>query len=177
MVLSRKVNSNLLNPLFFLSLRCISSIYRSSLENATCVVFWGADPLVTNDVDWACPLHEGQAALSALRSLGTKSIFINPIRGETAKYLNSRWISVFPGSDCALMLALMHVLLTRDLVDLNLCHRLAYGVDTFIDYVLGHNDGQPKTPLWAEGITHLPQRGQRSLPSSRFLSFIFRCRF
>ena len=53
------------------------------------------------------------------------------------------------------MLALMHVLLTRDLVDLNLCHRLAYGVDTFIDYVLGHNDGQPKTPLWAEGITHI----------------------
>ena len=129
--------------------------WKDILENATCVVFWGADPLVTNDVDWACPLHEGQAALSALRSLGTKSIFINPIRGETAKYLNSRWISVFPGSDCALMLALMHVLLTRDLVDLNLCHRLAYGVDTFIDYVLGHNDGQPKTPLWAEGITHI----------------------
>lgn len=125
------------------------------LEHASRVVFWGADPLITNDVDWFSTIHEGQAALVELKNRKIPTIFINPVRGCTAEFLQSRWVAVKPGTDCALMLGIIHTLLSRQQVDLDLCRRLAVGVDAFLDYVEGHSDGIPKTAHWASIITQI----------------------
>ncbi len=123
------------------------------IENASRVVFWGADPLITNDVDWFSTLHASKAALLRLKEKGTPTIFINPVRGETAKMLSSRWVAVRPSTDCALMLAMIYVLIDKGAADLNECRRLAHGVDAFVDYVLGREDGLPKTAHWAQAVT------------------------
>ena len=123
------------------------------IENASRVVFWGADPLITNDVDWFSTMHASKAALLRLKQKGTPTIFINPVKGLTAKLLASRWLAVRPGTDCALMLAMIYVLVDQKRADLEQCRRLAVGVDAFVDYVLGREDGVPKTPLWAETVT------------------------
>lgn len=125
------------------------------LEHATRIVFWGSDPLITNDVDWCTTIHEGKAALASIKQRGIRTIFVNPVRGKTAKFLQSQWIGIKPGTDCALMLGLIYTLVSRNLTNLKLCRQLSEGVDAFLDYVEGRSDGIPKTAQWASGITQI----------------------
>lgn len=53
------------------------------------VVFWGCDPLVTNDIDWHTTIHNATGYIRALRDKGVTTISINPIQTDTAEYLGS----------------------------------------------------------------------------------------
>ena len=68
------------------------------------VVFWGCDPLVTNDIDWHTTIHNAAGYIRALRDKGVTTISINPVQTDTAEYLGSEWIAPRPGTDVAMML-------------------------------------------------------------------------
>ena len=51
------------------------------------VVFWGCDPLVTNDIDWHTTIHNATGYIRALRDKGVTTISINPVQTDTAEYL------------------------------------------------------------------------------------------
>lgn len=62
-----------------------STSWEVVLESTECVVFWGADPLVTNDVDWLTTLHQGTGYLQALKEKGIRTVSVSPIRTDTAE--------------------------------------------------------------------------------------------
>ena len=74
---------------------------------------------------------------------------------DTAEFLGEQceWISPKPNTDVAMMLAMMHELETKNLVDREFIRKYTKGYDKFLPYLLGQTDGVAKTPEWAEGIT------------------------
>ena len=59
------------------------------------------------------------------------------------------WLAPVPGTDVAIMLALAHVLATEGLADRAFLDRYCVGYDRFERYLLGPDDGVPKSPQWA----------------------------
>lgn len=140
-----------------------STCWEVVLEKSERVVFWGADPMTTLDVDWNSPLHQGRAYLAALKSKGIRTVSINPVETETGRFLDSEWIAPRPGTDAALMLGVMHALLDSGRADLAFLKRCTSGSEVLIDCVLGRTDGEPKTPEWAQAQCGVPAAAIRGL--------------
>ncbi len=139
-----------------------SEAWESVLENAERVVFWGCDPLITNDIDWTTTLHNAAPYYRALRDSSIETLCINPLRPATARFLKSRWLSPQPGTDTALMLGVMHALLENG-ADEDLIRRLASGWDELKAVITGAADGVAKTPAWAARETGIAEDVIRSL--------------
>jgi len=86
-----------------------------------------------------------------IHSLGVKYVYIDPALNFSGCYLADKWIPVLPNTDAALYLGIAYVWLTEALYDKEYVERLAVGYEGFFDYVLGKEDGVPKTPEWASG--------------------------
>src|SRR4029453_7916044 len=74
----------------------------------------GANPLVSNGSMMTAP--DVGRRLRAIRDRGGKIIVIDPRRSETAAIADEH-LPIRPGSDAALLLALVHVLLANDRID------------------------------------------------------------
>lgn len=131
------------------------SSWENVLHNSQCVVFWGADPLITNDIDWCTTIHEGKDYLRKLKASGIETLCINPVKTETAKFLGSDWIAPHQGTDTALMLAMIVTLVDKGMADLEFLHTCTTGADKFLAYACGQTDGIKKDASWASSITGL----------------------
>lgn len=125
------------------------------VRDSKLVVIWGADPMVTNQIGWVVPDHGAYEGMKALKEAGTKVIVIDPVRTETAKFLNAEWIAPRPQSDVAIMLAIAHTLYTEKLHDQKFLDTYCVGFDQFLPYLLGETDKTPKTAEWAAHISGL----------------------
>ena len=134
--------------------RCTS--WDMVVKHSERVVFWGADPLVTNDIDWHTTIHNVAGYIRALRDKGTKTISINPVQTDTAEYLGSEWIAPRPGTDCAMMLAMMYELELTGKADHEFLTKYCYGWKELRAYIMGEEDGVKKTPEWAAKKTGVP---------------------
>ena len=74
-----------------------------------------------------------------------------------------KWIPVLPNTDAALYLAIAHQWFKDGTYDKDYIETHAYGFDKFEDYVMGREDGQPKTPEWAAPISGVPARTIKAL--------------
>ncbi|MEM3807987.1 MAG: molybdopterin-dependent oxidoreductase, partial [Nitrososphaerota archaeon] len=74
-----------------------------------------------------------------------------------------KWIPVLPNTDVALHLAIAYVWITEGTYDKKYVETHTYGFDKFKAYVLGEEDGVPKTPKWAEQICGVPARTIKAL--------------
>jgi thiosulfate reductase/polysulfide reductase chain A len=88
------------------------------------------------------------AFASGLRG-GAKVIAVDP-RFSTAAAKADWWLPIRPGTDIALLLAWMHVLIGENLYDRDYVTQHASGFDQLAAHVKAF------TPEWAEGITELP---------------------
>jgi anaerobic selenocysteine-containing dehydrogenase len=77
-------------------------------QNAKLILIWGGNPIASN-------LHFWTRAQEAKRN-GAKLIAIDPYRSLTAEKCHQH-IALLPGTDSALALGLMHVLIAEDLLD------------------------------------------------------------
>lgn len=77
-------------------------------QNAKLIIIWGGNPIASN-------LHFWTRAQEAKRN-GAKLIAIDPYRSLTAEKCHQH-IAPLPGTDAALALGLMHVLIAEDLLD------------------------------------------------------------
>ena len=77
-------------------------------QNARLIIIWGGNPIASN-------LHFWTRAQEAKRR-GAKLIAIDPYRSLTAEKCHQH-IAVLPGTDAALALGLMHILVRDDLLD------------------------------------------------------------
>ncbi len=121
--------------------------------NAKLIVLWGANPLVTSRVLSA---RYNTAAWLDLKGAPIETICIDPIRNETAKEINSRWVPVRPNTDVALALGMMHVLYSEKLYDAKFLATYTAGFADFAKYLTGETDQTPKDPAWAEKICGVP---------------------
>ena len=127
------------------------------------VVFWGCDPLVTNDIDWHTTIHNATGYIRALRDKGVTTISINPVQTDTAEYLGSEWIAPRPGTDCAMMLGMMHELEATGKADHAFLEKCCNGWKELRAYIMGDEDGVAKTPEWAAEKTGVPAERIRKL--------------
>ena len=133
-----------------------STAWPNILKHSERIVFWGCDPLVTGDIDWITTLHRAREYLGQLKSSKIKTYSINPVRPETSKFLENDWIAPKPGTDAALMLALMHELITAGMANKSFLDKYTFGFDELKNYILGSTDGIEKNAEWAEKETGIP---------------------
>ena len=68
-----------------------------------------------------------------------------------------KWIPILPNTDAAFDFAMMYVWITEGLYDKEYVETHSVGFDKVEDYVLGREDGVPKTPAWASEICGVPE--------------------
>jgi biotin/methionine sulfoxide reductase len=100
-------------------------------------------------------------AVAAARS--TRVVSLTAQRDDAMDGLDAEWVGVMPGTDTAVMLALVHVLVVDGLEDRDFLERCTVGADRVRSYVLGETDGVPKTPEWAETVSRAPAARIRAL--------------
>lgn len=141
-----------------------STDWESVLEHSERILFWGADPVRTNDVDWFTSLHQSRTHTLSLKNRpDIKTYSVNPIVTDTALEVGSENIRPFPGTDAAILSAMIYVLIEEKLADWQFVHTYTVGADELADDILGKNDGTPKTPEWAEKISGVPAETIRTL--------------
>ncbi|MCV7251243.1 molybdopterin guanine dinucleotide-containing S/N-oxide reductase [Mycobacterium hackensackense] len=98
--------------------------------------------------------HPARAALRRFRDRGGQIVSFSPLRDDVeGEY---EWHAPVPGTDVAIMLALAHVLATENLADREFLATYCTGYDRFERYLLGTDDGIPKSPAWASALSGLP---------------------
>ncbi len=133
------------------------------VENSDMIVWWGADPMITNQIDWVMCEHGGYEGMDAWKKSGKPTLCIDPIKTDTVRYFGAEWIAPRPHTDVAMMLGIMYTLLEENLYDKDFIDQYTVGFDKFLPYLKGDSDGTPKTPEWAEGICGVPAATMKDL--------------
>jgi len=116
--------------------------------HARLILIWGSNTLTSN-------LHLWQF-VQAARKEGARVIVIDPARTRTARAADE-WLPIHPGTDGALALAMMHVIIGKNLHDAEYMAAHAVGFDQLAERV------QDWTPERAATITGIPAARIRSL--------------
>ena len=121
------------------------------------VLAFGGMALKNNDVGGGgASQHIARDSLAAARRRGVEFHLIGPIRDDLPEAVEAVWHPIRPGTDVALMLGLAHTLVTEELHDRAFLDRYCMGWNTFENYLLGRDDGQPKDAAWASPICGTP---------------------
>jgi biotin/methionine sulfoxide reductase len=107
--------------------------------------------------------HPNRDHLRAARARGAEFVLVSPIRDDLPEFVDAEWLPVVPGSDVAVMLALAYALVDEGLHDREFLDRCCVGFERFEAYLLGAEDGLPKTPEWAERLSGIPAATIRRL--------------
>ena len=110
--------------------------------------------------------HIERGAMDRARRRGCKFILAGPLRSDLPEEAGAEWLSLIPGTDTALMLALVHTLVSEGLHDQAFLARYTEGWPVFERYLLGEADGQPKDAAWAAPITGVASAAIRALARS-----------
>jgi anaerobic selenocysteine-containing dehydrogenase len=109
-------------------------------DEAKLIILWGANPIVSN-------LHLWSRVQEAKRR-GAKLIAIDPYRSLSAEKC-AQHVALLPGTDGALALAMMHVLISEDLIDRDYIENYTLGFEKLKERVKQY------TPQWAAGVCGL----------------------
>jgi molybdopterin guanine dinucleotide-containing S/N-oxide reductase-like protein len=123
-------------------------------ENTELLLFWGCDPETT---PWG---FDGQMASRLCyfwSELGIKHVYICPDLNYGAAVHADKWIPIIPNTDAALQLAIAYIWMTEEIYDKKYVATHTFGYEKFEDYVLGKEDGVPKTPAWASPKCGIPE--------------------
>ena len=110
-------------------------------EHAKLILIWGSNPIVSN-------LHLWSRVQEAKRR-GAKLVAIDPYRSLTAEKCHVH-LALLPGTDAALALSMMHVLIAEDRLDHDYIERYTLGFDALKERVHEY------PPQRAAQITGLP---------------------
>ncbi len=123
---------------------------RDDIDAANLVVVWGANPATDSS-----PIklrHVKQA-----KKRGARIIVIDHRRSETARAVDADWIAIRPGTDGALALGAIAVLIEENLFDRGFVENWTHGFDGIRDYV------RDFPPDRVERITGIPAASVRDL--------------
>ena len=115
----------------------------SDLENADLVVVWGDNPATDS-----APVN--LTRLKAAQKRGVEIICIDPRRTETVRAVKSRWLGIRPGTDGALALSMIQVVIEEERFDRDFVENWTRGFAELKKYVARF------TPEAVETITYVP---------------------
>lgn len=139
----------------------MNTIY-PDFDNTDLVVIWGANPFTDSPPDRIGKI------LNA-RKRGVKVVVIDHLRSSMAKRANE-WIGVRPGTDGALALSMIHVMIEEKLYDEDFVRQWTTGFETLAEYV------RQFPPDRVEEITRVPRetiiRSARSIAAAKGASLV-----
>jgi len=112
-------------------------------EYTNCMLIWGANPPAT----W--PIKA--LGMMEARARGAKMIVIDPVFSETASKADL-WLQLRPGTDAALALSMLHVIINEELYDKDFVEKWCIGFEKLWERV------QHYPPEKVEDITWVPRR-------------------
>ena len=113
------------------------------INTSDLIIYWGRQPI------FSAPAMESPRMLIMSKERGAKIIAIKP-SVEPDAGMADIWVPIRPGTDAALALAMLHVVVDEDLIDKEFVEKWCYGYDRLKAYV------QQYPPEWAEKITGVP---------------------
>lgn len=119
---------------------------RDNLFDSRLIILWGFNPVNTNqntNTVW----H-----LIKAKEAGAEIIAIDPRLTNTIATLSAQWIPIRPCTDTAMLVAMAYVIIKENLQSQEYLDRYTVGFEQFKHYVMGGEDGIPKTPVWASHI-------------------------
>ncbi|MFQ5890614.1 MAG: aminotransferase class V-fold PLP-dependent enzyme [Gemmatimonadota bacterium] len=122
----------------------------TDMEHAELLVVWGANPATDSP-----PLDMHRLEAAARR--GARVSVIDPRRTETVMRTGAEWIPIRPGTDAALALAMLQVMIDEELYDEDFAENWCHGFGELRTYV------QHFRPEVVETITGVPAKIIRSL--------------
>lgn len=120
---------------------------RDNLLNSPLIILWGFNPANTT-MNTGTMWH-----LIKAKEAGAEMIAIDPRLTDTAAALSAQWVPIKPGTDTALLVAMAYVMIKENLQCQTFLDLYTVGFDQFKRYVMGDEDGIPKSPIWARTIT------------------------
>lgn len=124
------------------------------LDRTDYLVMMGANPWESNGSLCTAPDFPGR--VEAIRARGGKVVVVDPRRTKTAEHADVH-LPIMPGTDAALLAAIVHVLFAEDLVSLGAAEHLTNGVDEIREAT------RELTPAWASPVTGLAQEAIETL--------------
>ncbi len=128
----------------------VCDVYGFGGESPACVVVWGCNVTYAGASDGMC----GGMVQRAIRS-ARKVIVVDPRRIGPANKAD-HWLQVRPGTDGALALAMINVIIAEDMTDRDFVDNHTIGFESLAEHV------RQFTPEWAENITRVPAESIRS---------------
>lgn len=116
------------------------SPFETELSNSRVLILWGVNPGASN--------MPGMRGYSDLKKNGLKIIVVDPRYSETAAHADL-WLPLRPGSDTALALAMINVIINEGLFDFEFVDEWCEGFGELADHV------EEYTPEWAAPLTWL----------------------
>jgi len=96
--------------------------------------------------------HVERGAMAAARRRGCEFVLVSPLRDDLPLEAGAEWMTARPGTDTALMIGIVHSLVSAGLHDQAFLDRYTEGWPVFLRYLLGEADGQVKDAEWAASI-------------------------
>ncbi len=94
----------------------------TDIQQAELIVIWGANPATDSP-----PLAHHQIVQAAAN--GARVVAIDPRRTETAREVDAQWLAIRPGTDGALALAMIQVLLEEEIYDESFAEQWTVGFE------------------------------------------------
>lgn len=105
----------------------MDSMQVEDLEHSRFIILWGTNTVATNVHLWSGPIMKARKA-------GAKIVVIDPIKTPTAAHAD--WhIPIKPGTDAALALAMMHVIVKEELHDAEFIELHTVGFDKLCERI------------------------------------------
>ena len=136
----------------------ISSYAKPDYDNADLMIEWFNSGGKAGVARGGCETSNTNTRTIPLKILnrldkGAKLIVVNPQKVPLAANGRAhKWIPIRVGTDGAMMLAMIHVIINENLYDKEFVTKWCHGFDQLKDHV------QKYTPEWAQGITDIPAK-------------------
>ncbi len=130
------------------------NIVKDTMDHAEMVLFWGCDPETT---PWGFTGQFAGKLCYFWKELGIKQVYVCPDLNYGAAVHADKWIPVLPNTDAALQLAIAYLWIKEDTYNKEYVDTHVVGFDKFSAYVMGEEDGIPKSPEWAAKKCGVPE--------------------
>lgn len=108
--------------------------------NAECIMVWGGNPTESHPA-------RGEDILQAKRKKNAKLIVIDP-RRTTLAAMADIWLQVRPGTDLALALGMIHVIINEELYDKEFVEKWCYGFNELKQHVREYSPDKVAEITW-----------------------------
>jgi trimethylamine-N-oxide reductase (cytochrome c) len=137
-----------------------TNLWKDVSENTEMLMFWGGDPETTT---WGWSGQQASRICYFWSEIGIKTIYICPDLNYGAAVHADKWIPILPNTDAAMQFAIAYTWITEGTYDKEYVATHVYGFEEFEKYVMGQEDGIPKTPKWAAELCGVPSRVIKAL--------------